>query len=114
MRPVLDTSRGVRLVWEELAARPGRRPRPVDLARRLGRTLPQLRRDQRANRAAPVGTLITYGCVAYAVRLIANGVKCEAAMRLVGFRNRSNFNHDVRDYFGYLPHDLAPPSERMS
>jgi len=33
-------------------------------------------------------------------------VKVEAAMRLAGFRNKSNFNRDFRDYLGCLPHEF--------
>lgn len=107
MRPVLDTRHGVELVLAELEGRPGRRPRPADLAGRVRRTVPQLRRDQRVNHAAPLAEVISYACTLYAVVLIGSGVKCEAAMQLAGFKNKTNFNRNVRDYFGALPHDFV-------
>ena len=78
-----------------------------ELALACKRSSTQLRRDQKANRAARVRDLITYGCLLYAANLISKRTKCEAAMTLAGFRNKTNFNRDFRTYLGCLPHEFA-------
>src|SRR5262245_1998881 len=92
----------IRLVWQCLDT--GHcRPTSADLAAVLGVSERHLRRAQQRHRAARWRELITYGCLLYALREISCGVKVEAAMRLAGFRNRTNFNRQVREYFACRP-----------
>jgi AraC-like DNA-binding protein len=60
---------------------------------------------------------LTYSCLQHAADLIASGVKIEAAFRLSGFRSKSNFIGQFREFFGCLPREHAkcsPSSERRA
>jgi methylphosphotriester-DNA--protein-cysteine methyltransferase len=66
----------------------------------------ELRRGLRQGHAATCRAMITYGCLTYAARLIGDGMKVEAAMNLAGFRNKTVFCRNCRDYLGCQPHEL--------
>ena len=102
----LHLPRAQRLIWLGLDSHPGVRPRVADMSRMVGVGELELRRSLRRNHAAPCRAMITYGCLTYAARLIADGMKVEAAMSLAGFRNKTVFCRNCRDYLGFQPHAL--------
>ena len=96
------------LIWKLLDRRPGRRPSVDELARTLGTDARHLRVRLRADRCAPAREMITYGCLTYAARLIAEGVKIEAAMLIAGFHNKTNFCRQFREFLGCQPGRYRP------
>jgi AraC-like DNA-binding protein len=102
----LHLPRAQRLIWRWLDAHPGMRPRVADMARMAGVSELELRRGLRHDHASTCRAMITYGCMTYAARLIADGMKVEAAMSLAGYRNKTVFCRNCRDYLGCQPHEL--------
>jgi AraC-like DNA-binding protein len=51
----------------------------------------------------PLRDVIVLVRLGYAAQLITNDVKVQAAMRLAGFRNWTNFNRQFRRRFGATP-----------
>ena len=96
------------VVWNLLDVCPGRRPCVHELARAVGTDARRLRGSLRVNRCAPARELITYGCLTYAARLIAAGVKVEAAMLIAGFHNKTNFCRQFREFLGCQPSRHQP------
>jgi methylphosphotriester-DNA--protein-cysteine methyltransferase len=102
-----------RIVWELLDEHPGRRPTMQEVAAIRGFTSLQLRRTtERIQRVlGPIGYCatfrdeLTYSCLTYARLLIAKGTKIEAAMRLAGFHQKTNFNRQCREFLGDSPSD---------
>lgn len=99
----LHVEKAQELVWSLIEQNPSRRPRVADLARELHTTSTALRRMQRRNRAAKLQDLITFGCISYAAETICNGGKIFAAMRIAGFRNKTNFNKQFYAFLGMTP-----------
>lgn len=89
-----------------------------DVARSLGLTPVAMRRAQyRVNRVIQHGwhdrgfthtcrDLVAYARLTYAVRLIIQGVKIDAARRKAGFANKTSFNRRTVAFFGYRPNEL--------
>jgi methylphosphotriester-DNA--protein-cysteine methyltransferase len=73
----------------------------------LGKTAAKLRRELRRHRCATGRDIITYCCLTYAAHLIGTGTKVDAAMRLAGFHNHTNFNRQFRAFLCRLPHQQA-------
>jgi AraC-like DNA-binding protein len=66
----------------------------------------ELRRGLQRDRAAPAREMIRYSCLTYAARLIASGIKVEAAISLSGYHNKTVFCRNFRDYLGCQPHEV--------
>jgi len=88
-----------------------RRPRMREVARAIGVTEWRLRRQFHAGRVnglapcSPVRfrSILTCECARYGKHLIELGYKIEAAVKLAGFNNRTNFNRQFKALFGCLP-----------
>ena len=93
-------------VVELLVRRLGRRPRVAELARELSLGELALRRFWKRRCGSSLRVWIGYGCIRYAVRLIAAGTKVEAAICLAGFKHHGHFCREVRGYFGMNPRDV--------
>ena len=108
-----------RIVWECLEEHPCTRPTMSEVATIRGVTALQIRRtNQRIHRVfgervheASFRDALTYSCVTYARRLITQGTKVEAAMRLAGFHQKTNFNRQCREFFAQSPRDWRPDDE---
>jgi AraC-like DNA-binding protein len=106
MRQPLWLPDAQRLIWNALDQHPGRRPTMAEIARAVGMSELELRRVQQRHHAARVRDFITYGCLTYAARFIAQGEKVEWAMTRSGFHNRTNFCHEFRQFLGCQPHEF--------
>ena len=103
-----------RIVWELLEEHPGRRPTMAEVAAVRGCTPVQIRHATDHLRrilgtvayCAPFRDALTYSCLTYAGLLIRKGTKIHAAMRLAGFHQKSNFNHQCKEFLGSLPSEL--------
>jgi methylphosphotriester-DNA--protein-cysteine methyltransferase len=105
-----------RIVWELLEERPCQRPTMEEVAAVRGCRARDIRRaTERIQRIlGPIGycatfrDALTYSCLTYARMLIQRGTKIEAAMRLAGFHNKTNFNRQFSRFLtcepGELPH----------
>jgi AraC-like DNA-binding protein len=104
-----------RVVWELLEEHPCRRPTMAEVAAVRGCTALDIRRTaERIQRIlGPVGggatfrDALTYSCLTYARLLIRRGTKIEAAMRMAGFHNRTNFTRQFSRFFIERPGDLV-------
>ena len=102
-----------RIVWELLEEHPCRRPTMPEVAAVRGCTALGIRRTtERIQRIlGPIGCgatfrdALTYSCLTYARLLIQRGTKIEAAMRLAGFHNKTNFNRQFSRFFVERPGD---------
>ena len=81
----------------------GRRPTVAEAAATLGVSPVQLRRLLKRTGRATFKAMLTEVCLSHAASLIREGMKIEAAMRLAGFRNKTNFNKQFARRFGMLP-----------
>jgi AraC-like DNA-binding protein len=107
-----------RIVWELLEEHPGNRPTMREIAAVRGCTVLQLRRqhDQVRRVLGARGycpsfrDALTYSCVTYAQLLIRRGTKIQAAMRLAGFQQKTNFNRQFRRFLGALPSEARKRS----
>jgi AraC-like DNA-binding protein len=100
--PMLNRRCIVGLVWHHLDAHPGHRPAVRDLARAFGRSTRWLRRAWcRLIGGDPIRKVAAYGSMTYGLRLIAGGVKPEAAARIAGFRSYWHFNRLCKRYTGH-------------
>jgi methylphosphotriester-DNA--protein-cysteine methyltransferase len=52
-------------------------------------------------------------CVTFAEYLIGKGTKCDAAMSLAGYHNRTNFNKRFRECLGCLPSESRGRRSRL-
>lgn len=90
------------VVWRQLEAL-GRRPTIHEIADALDLSAAQLRRRVKSMGGITLRSVLTRACLSYAENLICDGTKIEAAMRLAGFRNKTNFNAQFSRRFGALP-----------
>jgi AraC-like DNA-binding protein len=102
-RPLPSLATFQSAIWDMLRREPYRRPRMAEVAARLGMTDVQLRRYLKRHNASRMRDVIAWSCLTYAADLILDGTKVEAAALAAGFRNRTNFNHQFRDYLGCQP-----------
>ncbi len=104
-----------RIVWELLEEHPGHRPTMDELAVVRGCTALDIRRTtERIQRilgsigyCATFRDALTYSCLTYARLLVQRGTKIEAAMRLAGFHNKTNFNRQFSRFFIGRPAELT-------
>jgi AraC-like DNA-binding protein len=97
--------RAQRALPELLAARPGHRPAVADLADAVGVSAAKLRRLLRIEGGPRPKALITMACLHQAAQLIRRGTKIDAARRMVGFQQKTNFNRQFRRLYAHLPVD---------
>ena len=102
----------------------GTRPKIEDVARVLGCTAVELRRnyarhDRFLNNLFGTGRVVatprlalSYACVRYAAQLIRQGWKIEAARRQAGFHHKRAFNRQFVGFFGCLPSEYRARSMR--
>jgi len=57
---------------------------------------------------------LTYSCITYAQLLIRQGIKISAAMRIAGFRQRTNFNRQYREFLGELPRESRSRAQNVA
>ncbi len=89
------------LVWRHLEGHPGRQPRVADLATAFESSPRTVRRIWRERIGGDsIREVMTYARVMYGLRLIAQGVKPEAAALMAGFRSYWNFNRQCKRYCG--------------
>jgi methylphosphotriester-DNA--protein-cysteine methyltransferase len=81
----------------------GRRPTMAEVAGAMELSAAQLRRRFKSAGELTFRSALTQACLTHAGMLIRNGTKIEAAMRLAGFRNKTNFNKQFNRRFGALP-----------
>jgi AraC-like DNA-binding protein len=86
-----------------LVRRSGSRLTVKEIAREFGLTEVTMRRRWRLPGMPPLRDVIILVRLGYAARLIVDGTKIEAAMRLAGFRNWTNFNRQFRRRLGGTP-----------
>src|SRR5262245_27085989 len=98
----LSTSRLDEVIWHHLVGC-GRRPTMAEIAQSVDVSAAQLRRRLKHAGSITFRTTLTEACRTYAGLLIHNGTKIEAAMRLAGFHNKTNFNRQFTKHFGALP-----------
>jgi AraC-like DNA-binding protein len=99
-RPLPSTPCVIGLVWRLLQGRRGSdaRPHVADIARVLGRSERQLRRDWKQSRQEPLRNVLTYACLSFAWAQIAHGEKARAVALSAGFRSYWNFNRQSKAY----------------
>jgi len=75
-------------------------PTVPTIASLCGRSPRQLQRQWRRSGRESLRTVITYARLSYAWRLIAEGTKAQAAIKLAGYQSRWNFNRQSRRFGG--------------
>ncbi len=99
--PALNRRCVIGLVWRHLDGHPSRPPKVADLAQAFDCSARCLRRTWQLQVGGDsLRDVMTYGRMAYALRLVARNVKPEAAAMMAGFRNYWNFNRQCKRYCG--------------
>jgi methylphosphotriester-DNA--protein-cysteine methyltransferase len=93
-----------RVIWSELESGRSDFIRAETVARALGwNSALKMRRCVHARGLPTFRMLRAQAQLTYAVALIARGVKIDAAIRLAGLHNRTNFTERCKRYLGVLP-----------
>jgi methylphosphotriester-DNA--protein-cysteine methyltransferase len=111
-----------RITWELLEEHPDVRPTMAEVAAVRGGSPLQIRRaNERIQRivgsmgyCAKFRDVLTYSCITYAQLLIRQGIKISAAMRIAGFRQRTNFNRQYREFLGELPRESRSRAQNVA
>ena len=116
----LSLGRWEQVVWQWLDVHPGKPPTLGDVACALDTTLLRLRREhERLARlldkclgddwtSPSPRELLAYSRMSYVARLVAGGVKIDAARALAGYspNSKSSFNRRFRAFFGMTPQEF--------
>jgi hypothetical protein len=92
------------VIWSELESGRSGFISAETAARALGwHSALKMRRWAHAQGLPTFRALRAYSQLTYAVGLIARGVKIDAAIRLAGLHNRTNFTKRCKEHLGVLP-----------
>jgi methylphosphotriester-DNA--protein-cysteine methyltransferase len=90
------------------------RPSVLAVAGHCGLTALTLRRFLRRSGRPSCRELVTHARVTYAAKLLTEGTKVDAVILLAGFRNRTNFGRQFREFLGCTPGEYLNEARVLS